>query len=101
HDWPLQGICCSPLVEGDRLWFVTSRGEVRCLDVEGFHDGEDDGRPEKEDPTSGRLFNVSRGDDPAQDKVTGYASELDAGKMPADVRARFSAAGMPLPEGDI
>ncbi|MCH2131839.1 MAG: PQQ-binding-like beta-propeller repeat protein [Pirellulaceae bacterium] len=25
HDWPLQGICCSPLVEGNRLWFVTSR----------------------------------------------------------------------------
>jgi len=101
HDWPLQGICCSPLVEGNRLWFVTSRGEVRCLDVEGFYDGEDDGRPEKDDPTSGRLFNVSRGDDPAQDKVTGYVSELDAGKMPADLRARFSAAGMPLPEGDI
>ena len=43
HDWPLQGICCSPLIEGDRLWFVTSRGEVRCLDVEGYHDDEDDG----------------------------------------------------------
>jgi outer membrane protein assembly factor BamB len=25
------------------LWFVTSRGEVRCLDTEGFHDGENDG----------------------------------------------------------
>jgi outer membrane protein assembly factor BamB len=43
HDWPLQGICSAPLVEGDRLWFVTSRGEVRCLDTEGFHDGENDG----------------------------------------------------------
>ena len=43
HDWPLQGICCAPLVEGDRLWFVTSRGEVRCLDTEGFRDGENDG----------------------------------------------------------
>jgi outer membrane protein assembly factor BamB len=43
HDWPLQGICCSPYVEGDRLWFVTSRGEVRCLDTEGFHDEENDG----------------------------------------------------------
>jgi len=43
HDWPLQGICCSPLVEGDRLWFVTSRGEVRCLDTKGFHDDEDNG----------------------------------------------------------
>ena len=43
HDWPMQGICATPMVEGDRLWFVTSRGEVRCLDTEGFHDGENDG----------------------------------------------------------
>jgi outer membrane protein assembly factor BamB len=43
HDWPLQGICCSPLVEGDKLWFVSSRGLVLCLDTEGFHDGENDG----------------------------------------------------------
>jgi len=43
HDWPLQGICSTPMVEGNRLWFVTSRGEVRCLDTEGFRDGKDDG----------------------------------------------------------
>ena len=43
HDWPEQGICCASYVEGDRLWFVTSRGEVRCLDTEGFYDGENDG----------------------------------------------------------
>lgn len=43
HDWPLQGICCATYVEGDRLWFVTSRGEVRCLDTHGFRDGENDG----------------------------------------------------------
>ena len=43
HDWPLQGICCSPYVEGDRLWYVTSRGEVKCLDTEGFRDGENGG----------------------------------------------------------
>jgi len=49
HDWPLQGICCAPLVEGDRLWFVTSRGEVRCLDTEGFFDDENDG-PYQDEP---------------------------------------------------
>lgn len=43
HDWPLQGICSTPLVEGNRLWFVTSRGEVRCLDTDGFYDGNDAG----------------------------------------------------------
>ncbi len=43
NDWPNQGICCAPLIDGDRLWYVTSRGEVVCLDTEGFLDGEDDG----------------------------------------------------------
>ena len=43
HDWPQQGICAAPYAEGDRLWYVTSRGEVVCLDAEGFHDGENDG----------------------------------------------------------
>jgi outer membrane protein assembly factor BamB len=43
HDWPLQGICSAAYCEGDRLWFVTSRGEVRCLDTAGFHDGQNDG----------------------------------------------------------
>ncbi len=49
HDWPLQGICCAPLVEQDRLWFVSSRGEVLCLDMEGFHDDENDG-PVQDEP---------------------------------------------------
>lgn len=44
HDWPQQGICSAPLAEGDRVWYVTSRGEVVCLDAEGFHDGENDGQ---------------------------------------------------------
>lgn len=99
HDWPLMGICCSPLVEGDRVYFVTSRGEVRCLDVKGFYDGKDDGRPESAEPA--RLFDISRADDPAQDKVGGYVAELEKGKLPADLRAKFSDAGMPLPEGDV
>jgi outer membrane protein assembly factor BamB len=43
HDWPNQGICCAPLIDGDRLYYVTSRGEVACLDTEGFLDGENDG----------------------------------------------------------
>ena len=53
HDWPLQGICSAPLVEGKRMWFVNNRGEVVCADTEGFYDEEDDGR---EQGVSGRLF---------------------------------------------
>ncbi|TWT47407.1 outer membrane protein assembly factor BamB family protein [Botrimarina hoheduenensis] len=58
HDWPLQGICCAPLVEGDRLWFVTSRGEVRCLDTEGFYDDENDGPVKDETHTVAREADV-------------------------------------------
>jgi hypothetical protein len=43
HDWPLQGICSTVYADDHRVWYVTSRGEVACLDAEGFHDGENDG----------------------------------------------------------
>ncbi|MEX0718757.1 MAG: PQQ-binding-like beta-propeller repeat protein [Planctomycetaceae bacterium] len=43
HDWPDQGICSTPYVDGERLWFVSSRGEVICLDTAGFHDGKNNG----------------------------------------------------------
>ena len=43
HDFAAIGICSSPLVIGDRLWLVTNRCEVVCLDTQGFHDGENNG----------------------------------------------------------
>ncbi|HMO14753.1 MAG TPA: PQQ-binding-like beta-propeller repeat protein [Pirellulaceae bacterium] len=49
HDWPDQGICSAPLVDGNRLWFVSSRGEVICLDTEGFRDGVNNG-PYQDEP---------------------------------------------------
>ncbi|GAB5402492.1 MAG: hypothetical protein Aurels2KO_07230 [Aureliella sp.] len=52
HDWPQQGICAAPLVDGERLWYVSSRGEVVCLDTKGFHDGENDGT--KDEPNENK-----------------------------------------------
>lgn len=43
HDWPQQGICSTAYCEGERVWYVTSRGEVACLDANGFHDGKNNG----------------------------------------------------------
>jgi outer membrane protein assembly factor BamB len=47
-DLPLLGICSSPTVEGDRVYLVTSRCEVICLDVAGQANGnqgyQDEGR---------------------------------------------------------
>ena len=47
-DWEQQGICSTAVIEGKRMWYVTSRGEVKCLDTEGFYDGKNDGPFTKE-----------------------------------------------------
>ena len=43
HDWPLQGICSTPAIEGDIAYYVSNRAELVALDVNGFRDGENDG----------------------------------------------------------
>ena len=43
NDWPEQGVCSSPAVEGKRLYYVSNRGELICLDTDGFMDGSNDG----------------------------------------------------------
>ena len=43
NDWPYQGVASSPLVEGDRLYYVSNRCELLAVDTEGFKDGENDG----------------------------------------------------------
>ena len=52
NDWPLQGICSTPYVEGNRLYYVSNRCEVVCVDTEGFLDGENDGPFTEETETS-------------------------------------------------
>ncbi|MDG1875614.1 MAG: PQQ-binding-like beta-propeller repeat protein [Mariniblastus sp.] len=48
QDWLLQGICSVPAIEGDRMWVVTNRCELMCLDTNGFHDDENDGEVKDE-----------------------------------------------------
>jgi outer membrane protein assembly factor BamB len=43
NDWPYQGVASSPLVVGNRLYYVSNRGVVFCVDTQGFRDGENDG----------------------------------------------------------
>ena len=52
NDWPYQGVASSPLVEGKRLYYVSNRGVVFCLDTEGFRDNENNG-PFKEEKLTG------------------------------------------------
>jgi outer membrane protein assembly factor BamB len=52
NDWPLQGICSTPAIEGNRLYYVSNRAELVCADTEGFRDGKNDGPFTAETDTS-------------------------------------------------
>jgi outer membrane protein assembly factor BamB len=86
NDWPLQGICSTPAVEGDRLYYVSNRAEVVCADTEGFLDKENDGAVQDEAEKS----------DIDQDVVwkLDMINELDV--FPHNL-----AAGNPLIVGDV
>lgn len=52
NDWPEQGICSCPVIEGDRFYYVSNRAEVVCADLNAFQDGENDGPFKDEKYTS-------------------------------------------------
>jgi len=52
NDWPLQGICSTPYIEGDRLYYVSNQAHVVCVDTEGHRDGENDGPDTSEEHSS-------------------------------------------------
>lgn len=66
-DWEYVGICSSPSIEGDRMWLVTNRGELACLDLEGQANGNDG-------PFKDEAKYMSAGDEP-----------LELGKQHADI----------------
>lgn len=39
NDWPEEGVCATPTVEGDRVYYVSNRCTVMCLDANGFANG--------------------------------------------------------------
>jgi outer membrane protein assembly factor BamB len=43
NDWPYQGVCSSPLIENGVAYYVSNRGEVMAVDLDGFRDGKNDG----------------------------------------------------------
>jgi outer membrane protein assembly factor BamB len=38
NDWPYQGVCSAPLVEGERLYYVTNRCTIVCLNPKKYQD---------------------------------------------------------------
>jgi outer membrane protein assembly factor BamB len=43
NDWPFQGVCSSPLVENGIAYYVSNRGELMAVDLDGFRDKTNDG----------------------------------------------------------
>lgn len=41
NDWPYQGVCSSPLVENNIVYYVSNRGEVIAADLMGMANGND------------------------------------------------------------
>jgi outer membrane protein assembly factor BamB len=57
HDWPEEGICSGPAVEGNRLYYVSNRCEVVCLDTNGLADGNQGVTDEQyKDPTDADVI---------------------------------------------
>jgi outer membrane protein assembly factor BamB len=56
-DWPKEGLCSHPTVEGDRVYYVSNRCSIICADVNGFANGNQGFQDEKyKDPTDGDII---------------------------------------------
>ena len=54
NDWPEQGVCSTPCVEDGLVYVATNRCELMCIDLAGFHDGENNG-PYKDEVDTDKL----------------------------------------------
>ena len=54
QDWQDIGLCSAPCVVGNRLYYVSNRGELVCADTEGFLDNQNDG-PITDEPRAGKT----------------------------------------------
>ena len=85
-DFPLQGLCSTPAVVGDRIYYISNRAELISADVEGFRDGTNDGPLRDE--------SLTRGID--ADFVWRLDMRAELGVVP-----HFMAASTPHVEGDL
>jgi len=76
YDWPNSGICSPVTVEGDRVYVVSNRGEVMCLDALGLTNGNDG--PFRDE---GAHMTPHRSDEPPLKPD----SELKPGPLDADI----------------
>lgn len=95
-DWPNAGICSPPTVAGQRVYLVSNRGEVLCLDARGMADGNDG--PYREEAT-----HCVRPGDPSVEPGSLDADIVWLFDLVGDlgVRQHDSAHASPLIHGDF
>ncbi|MEZ6139576.1 MAG: PQQ-binding-like beta-propeller repeat protein [Zavarzinella sp.] len=47
NDWPKEGVCATPVVDGDRVYYTSNECQVICADVNGLANGNDGIKDEK------------------------------------------------------
>ena len=72
------GICSSPHIEEDRLWIVTNRGEVVCLDMNGLADGNDGDFKDEQKYYGAGFAGMAKARDVTVDGETRTLSEASA-----------------------
>jgi outer membrane protein assembly factor BamB len=87
NDWPYQGVASSPLVEGDRLYYVSNRAELVCLDTQGFRDNKENDGPVTDEKLTGEQN---------ADVVWRYDMIEEVGALPHNL-----ANSSPVSHGDL
>lgn len=89
YDWPKSGISSSVTVDGRRVYVVSNRAEVLCLDPEGMANGnqgpfQDEARHHAPQPTNGAPSNSIEVDNTDADILWAFDMRKEAGIWPHD-----------------
>ena len=94
NDWPKEGVCATPTIEGNRAYYVSNRCTVVCVDMNGNSDGRQGQGLKFIDPKSKKP--VEYVDPSDADVIWEYDLMRQAGVFPHNM-----SAGCPLIVGDI
>ena len=58
NDWPQQGVCSTPFVEGKRLYYTSNQAHIVCLSTDGLQAGKNEGvtNEKYKDPGNGDVI---------------------------------------------
>ena len=94
NDWPKEGVCATPTIEGNRAYYVSNRCTVVCVDMNGTTDGRQGTGLKFIDPKSKKP--VEYVDPSDADVIWEYDLMRQSGVFPHNM-----SAGCPLIVGDI